>query len=153
ELPYMIFVVDVQEKYRKVLGAVTHVDGTARVQSVSQESNPRYWKLIDEFGAITGVPVVLNTSFNNNAEPIVDSVEDAVSCFLTTGIHVLIVGDYLIHKQDILPGDNRLRQLIPELRPSRTLEKGSQLRMDGGDTPSYFIGSNYSDYFGETHTT
>jgi carbamoyltransferase len=153
ELPYMIFVVGVREEYRKILGAITHVDGTARVQSVSRESNPRYWNLIDEFGAITGIPVVLNTSFNNNAEPIVDSVEDAVSCFLTTGIHALIVGDYLIHKGDISPSDKRLGQLIPELRPSRKLEKGSQLLMDGSSIQSYFIGSNYSDYFGETHTT
>jgi len=152
ELPYMIFVVGVREDYRKVLGAVTHVDGTARVQSVSRESNLRYWKLIDEFGAITGIPVVLNTSFNNNAEPIVDSVEDAVACFLTTGIHALIVGDYLVRKSDLSPGDKRLRELIPELRPSRKLEKGSQLQMDGGVSQSYFIGSNSSDYFGESNT-
>jgi carbamoyltransferase len=79
---------------------VTHVDGSARVQTVSRQENPRFWRLIEAFGHKTGVPVVLNTSFNNNVEPIVDSVEDAITCFLTTGLHALVVGDFiLVHKE------------------------------------------------------
>jgi len=101
QFPYMIFVVKVKKKAQELLGAVTHVDGTARIQSVSRETNPRYWELIDEFRKITGVPIVLNTSFNNNAEPIVDSVTDAIVCFYTTRLNYLVIGDYLIRKKDV----------------------------------------------------
>ncbi len=99
--PYMIFVVNVKKEVQELLGAVTHVDGTARIQSVSREDNPAYWELIDEFRKITGVPILLNTSFNNNAEPIVDSVTDAVVCFYTTKLNYLVIGDYLIGKKDV----------------------------------------------------
>lgn len=99
DFPYMSVVLQVQPEQRDVLGAVAHVDGTARVQTVRQEVNPRYWRLIEAFGRRTGVPVVLNTSFNNHAEPIVDSVEDAIVCFLTTDLHALIVGDVLVTKR------------------------------------------------------
>jgi carbamoyltransferase len=98
-LSFMTFVVDVEPSKRELLGAVTHVDGTARVQTVSRDQNPRYWSLIKAFGDRTGVPMLLNTSFNNNEEPIVDSVEDAIVCFLTTDLDYLVVGDYLIRKK------------------------------------------------------
>lgn len=98
-LPFMIFVVDVRPEKRGLLGAITHVDGTARIQTVSRETNPAYWELINAFKELTGVPLLLNTSFNNNVEPIVDSVEDAVVCFLTTGLDYLVVGDYLAKKR------------------------------------------------------
>ena len=97
---FMSFAVPVQPDKRDLLQATTHVDGSARVQVVFEDVNPRYWRLISEFHALTGVPVVLNTSFNNNAEPIVDSVEDAIQCFLTTGLDYLAIGDYLIAKRD-----------------------------------------------------
>jgi carbamoyltransferase len=97
---FMTFVVGVRPEQRARLGAVTHADGTARLQTVARETNPRFWKLIAEFKALTGVPVVLNTSFNTNAEPIVDSVDDAVICFLTSGLHRLIVGDFVVSKVD-----------------------------------------------------
>jgi carbamoyltransferase len=95
-LPYMVFVVPVREDKRQLLGAVTHIDGSARVQTVSREDNERYWQLIRAFGDLTGVPVLLNTSFNNNAEPIVDTLDEAVTCYLTTGLDYLIAGDYLV---------------------------------------------------------
>lgn len=98
-LPFMIFVVDVRDDKRSLLGAITHVDGTARVQTVSRETNAKYWQLIKAFKDITGVPVLLNTSFNNNAEPIVDSVEDAIVSYLTTGLDYLVVGDYIAVKR------------------------------------------------------
>jgi carbamoyltransferase len=97
--PFMIFVVNVREDKRGLLGAVTHVDGTARLQTVARDTNPRYWELIKAFKDITGVPVLLNTSFNNNVEPIVDSVEDSIVSFLTTGLDYLVVGDYLVEKR------------------------------------------------------
>jgi carbamoyltransferase len=112
DLPYMIFVVGVQSNYREQLGAVTHVDGTARIQTVSRNDNPRYWRLISEFSKLTGTPVLLNTSFNNNAEPIVTSVDDAIGCYLTTGIDFLIVDDFIVVKKD----QNVIRDSIITLR-------------------------------------
>jgi carbamoyltransferase len=120
-LPFMIFVVPVREDKRALLGATTHVDGTARVHTVSRDTNPRYWELIKAFKDLTGVPVVLNTSFNNNAEPIVDSVEDAVVTFLTTDIDHLVVGDCLVTKRAVSWAD-RL-SLDVWLRPYARLEQ------------------------------
>jgi carbamoyltransferase len=96
--PFMITVFDVKEDKRDLLPAVTHVDGSARPQTVSRQTNPRYWELIKAFQHLTGVPVLLNTSFNNNVEPIVDSVQDAVVSFLTTELDWLVVGDFLVRK-------------------------------------------------------
>lgn len=98
-LPFMISTLRVRPEWRERLGAVTHVDGTARVQTVSRQTNPSYWKLIREFEELSGVPVLLNTSLNNHMEPIVDSVDDAVSCFLTTGLEALVVGSYIATKR------------------------------------------------------
>jgi carbamoyltransferase len=95
-LPFMTFVVGVRPEVRSLLGAVTHVDGTARVQTVAREDNELFWRLLREFGARTGVPVLLNTSFNNNAEPIVDSLDDAVACFLTSGLTHLVAGSFVV---------------------------------------------------------
>ena len=97
--PFMIFVLKVREEMRQQFGAITHIDGTARVHTVSRETNPRYWDLIKAFKDITGVGVLLNTSFNNNVEPIVDSVEDGIVSFLTTGLDYLVVGDYVVKKR------------------------------------------------------
>lgn len=96
--PFMSFTLKVKPEKRALLGATTHVDGTARTQTVSR-SNPRFWELIEAFGKTTGVHVLLNTSFNNNVEPIVDSAEDAMACFLTTDLHHLVIGDFLISKK------------------------------------------------------
>jgi len=82
---------------RKILPAVTHVDGTGRLQTVSKEENPLYYKLIKEFEKITGVPVVLNTSFNEN-EPIVCTPDGALDCFLRTKMDVLVLGNIVICK-------------------------------------------------------
>lgn len=101
KFPFMTFVLNVKKEKQEILGAVTHVDGTSRIQSVSRAQNEKYWQLIDEFRKLTGIPIVLNTSFNNNVEPIVNSFEDAVVCFLTTRINYLVVGDYLIRKKEI----------------------------------------------------
>ncbi len=96
--PYMLRAYQTLEDKRDALCAVTHVDGSARVQTVSEEQNPRYHRLIVELGKITGVPVVLNTSFNIRSEPIVNSVEDALKCLFTTGLDALVVGDILVIK-------------------------------------------------------
>ncbi len=99
-LQYMIFVVDVKEDQRQKLGAVTHVNGSARVQTVSRADNPRFWGLIKAFGDITGVPVVLNTSFNNHAEPIVDTATDAITSFLTTELDYLVIDNFIAKKKN-----------------------------------------------------
>lgn len=96
--PYMLRAYETLEGKRDALLAVTHVDGSARVQTVNKEQNPRYHRLIVELGKITGVPVVLNTSFNIRSEPIVNSVEDALKCLFTTGLDALVVGDILAIK-------------------------------------------------------
>lgn len=97
--PFMTFVVKVRKEKQSLLGAVTHVDGTARIHTVSRETNDRFWELINEFGKLTGTYVLLNTSFNNNVEPIVDSTGDAIVSFLTTRLHHLVVDDFLISRK------------------------------------------------------
>jgi carbamoyltransferase len=96
--PYMILVYDVRPDKRAVVPAITHVDGTGRVQTVSRETNPLYWSLIKEFEDRTGVGLILNTSFNVMGEPIVCRPEEALECFLNTGIDRLIIGNYLVEK-------------------------------------------------------
>lgn len=96
--PYMILAFDVKKNKQKVIPAVTHVDGTARIQTVTKEQNKRYWNLINEFYKLTGVPVVLNTSFNRMGEPIVNTPEEAINCLLGSGLDAVALGDYLITK-------------------------------------------------------
>ncbi len=95
--PYMILIADVLEDKKKILPAVTHNDGTARVHTVNRRVSPKYWELISEFEKISGVPVLLNTSFNEN-EPIVCTPENAIDCFLRTEFDVLAIGNFLVTK-------------------------------------------------------
>jgi len=95
--PHMILIGDVREDKQDLIPAVTHADRTARVHTVSRASNPRYWELIAEFEKIKGVPVLLNTSFNEN-EPIVCTPENAVDCFMRTEFDVLAIGDFIVQK-------------------------------------------------------
>jgi carbamoyltransferase len=94
-LPFMTVVVDVLPRAKEILLATTHVDGTARVQTVDEELCPRMWGLLRAFERHTGVPVLLNTSLNNAWEPLVDSPDDALACLLTTDISALFVGDWV----------------------------------------------------------
>ena len=93
--PTMLMVYQIKPERRNEIPAVTHVDGSGRLQTVSQELNPRYYQLIADFDRLTGVPVVLNTSFNEN-EPIVCTPKDAIQCFLKTKIDVLYLGNQRI---------------------------------------------------------
>jgi carbamoyltransferase len=95
--PFMTQAYSVRPEKRDVIPAPTHVDGTGRLQTVTYAENPRYWRLIREFANLTGVPVVLNTSFNDN-EPIVCKPEEAIDCFLRTKMDALVLGDFLIRK-------------------------------------------------------
>lgn len=85
---------------RSDLPAITHIDYSARIQSVSRETNPRYWELIDEFKKLTGYGVIVNTSFNVRGEPIVCTPEDAYRCFMRTEMDFLVLGNYLLDKKD-----------------------------------------------------
>lgn len=97
--PFMLFVHPVAPDKQALVPAITHIDGTARVQTVSKETHPRYYRLIEAFEKLRGVPVVLNTSFNVMGEPIVNSPEDAVRCFYSTGIDALALGGYVLLKR------------------------------------------------------
>lgn len=99
EDPFMLKVCNVLPEAQPLLPAITHVDGTARLQTVRREANPRYYAMIEAFGALSGIPVVLNTSFNVMGEPIVESPIQAVRCFYSTGLDVLVMGNYLVRKQ------------------------------------------------------
>jgi carbamoyltransferase len=95
EVPFMLQVYQIRKEKRPLIPAVTHVNGSGRLQSVTRQSNPRYYRLIEAFGAITGVPVVLNTSFNEN-EPVVNTPAEALDCFLRTKMDLLVMGNLMI---------------------------------------------------------
>ena len=95
DVPFMMQVYQIREAQRARIPAVTHVDGSGRLQTVTRESNPRYYALIEAFRALTGVPMVLNTSFNEN-EPVVCRPEEALDCFLRTRMDVLVLGNVFI---------------------------------------------------------
>jgi carbamoyltransferase len=99
--PFMLFTVPAKYDKQKIIPAVIHVDGTARIQTVSRKTNPRFWDLIKEFKVITTVPVVLNTSFNVKNEPIVCSPRDALECFLSTNIDCVAISDFFVTKRDL----------------------------------------------------
>jgi carbamoyltransferase len=97
-VPYMERVFTIRAEKRKEIPAVTHVDGTGRLQTVAESDNKLYYNLIKEFEKITNIPVVLNTSFNVNGEPIVCTPEDAIRCFFSTGLDCLVIDKFLIRK-------------------------------------------------------
>lgn len=101
--PFMTFAYPVRPEKRGVIPAPTHVDGTARLQTVNRAASPLYWKLLRAFGDLTGVPVVLNTSFNDN-EPIVNRPEEAIECFRRTQMDVLVMGNFILQKEPALTG-------------------------------------------------
>ncbi len=98
-LRYMLYVTPVKPEARAILPAITHVDNTARVQSVHKETNPRYYDLIQRFGSATGVPVLLNTSFNLRGEPVVTTPANAFSTFSRSEMDCLVMGNYIVEKK------------------------------------------------------
>jgi carbamoyltransferase len=117
--PFMTLAPRVRPESRDRIPAAVHVDGTGRIQTVARESNPRYYDLIDEFGRRTGVPVLLNTSFNRS-EPIVASPRDAIDCYLKSGIDVLVLGDFYTSRR---PADAASQAAVdrPQPVPMRNL--------------------------------
>jgi carbamoyltransferase len=102
DAPYMLLVPNVRKEMHSVLPAITHADGTGRLQTVTEEDNGRYYKLIKAFGERTGVPVIINTSFNVRGEPIVCTPQDAYNTFINTGIDAAILGNCVVTEK---PGD------------------------------------------------
>jgi carbamoyltransferase len=98
ESPFMLLAFHVKPEWRDRIPAIVHVDGTARVQTVTEDTNPRLYRLLKEFDALTGIPVLVNTSFNVKGEPIVETPQDALNCFLSTGMECLVLDDRLITK-------------------------------------------------------
>jgi len=96
-VPFMMQVFQIREQKRSLIPAVTHVDGSGRLQTVSRLTNPRYYRLIGEFRNLTGIPMVLNTSFNEN-EPVVCEPKEALECFLRTKMDMLVMGDTIIER-------------------------------------------------------
>ena len=97
--PYMLVTTTVKENWRNRIPAVTHIDFTSRFQSVTEKSNPKFYKLLQSFLKYSGVPVLLNTSFNGPSEPIVETPQDAINTFLTQNLDFLVIGNYFITKR------------------------------------------------------
>jgi carbamoyltransferase len=113
DAPFMLLVPKVREEKRPIIPAVTHQDGTGRVQTVTEEEGGRYYRLIRAFGRLTGVPLVINTSFNVRGEPIVCTPADAYHTFANTGIDVLVIGDYIVtQKPDVVDYQEGMRKSI-----------------------------------------
>jgi carbamoyltransferase len=100
ESPFMLFAVPVRKEKAAVIPAVVHVDGSARPQTVTAAQNPRMHALISAFARRTGVPIVMNTSFNGAGEPVVCAPADAIKTFLASGMNVLALGDYVVTRAD-----------------------------------------------------
>jgi len=96
--PFMLFVYPVKEEKADQIPAVRHTDGTARVQTINADQHPLYYDLIKAFKALTGVPVLVNTSFNTRGEPIVCSPRDAIECFWTSPFDALIINSFILEK-------------------------------------------------------
>jgi len=96
--PFMVLTAQVRKEKRSVIPSVTHIDGSARPQTVENEINPLYWRVIDEFDKRTGVPVLMNTSFNLRGEAIVHTPTDAVRTFFSSGMDALVIGSFLVEK-------------------------------------------------------
>jgi carbamoyltransferase len=97
DVPFMMQVFQIREEKRRLIPAVTHFDGSGRLQTVHRGANPRYYALIEAFEVMTGTPMVLNTSFNEN-EPVVCRPEEALDCFLRTRMDMLVLGSHVIER-------------------------------------------------------
>lgn len=121
-VPFMSMVLPILEERREFIPAVTHADGTGRLQTVSERTNARYHRLIRSFEALTGVPMILNTSFNEN-EPVVQRPEEALACFLRTKMDVLVLGDTVLERTALPAELDTPVDGIPAPMPAPSLEQ------------------------------
>jgi carbamoyltransferase len=121
--PFMMHVVKIRPEWRERLPAIAHVDGTGRLQSIERPTNPLYFDLIEAFGRLSGIPIVLNTSFNEN-EPIVDTPDQALQCFLRTGLDAICLGSFLIAKPE---HQSRVAGIVREAMAGREILSAAEL--------------------------
>jgi carbamoyltransferase len=98
--PFMLVTSKVKDEWKEKIPACVHIDGTARYQSVTPVSNPRFYQLLSKFEEVTEIPVLLNTSFNGPHEPIVETPYDAIRTFISQNLDFLVIGDYIITRLD-----------------------------------------------------
>jgi carbamoyltransferase len=120
--PFMVMAYKVKPEMRQRIPAVVHNDGTGRLQTVEKDVNPLYWKLLRAFGDLTGVPILLNTSFNEN-EPIVNTPAQAIDCFLRTRMDVLVIGSHFLLKAE----NAHLRGTFPAVRAGNQMPETDAL--------------------------
>ncbi len=118
--PFMLLVAQVKEQFRSKLPAITHVDGSARLQTVARASNPLYYDLIKKVGELTGYDVIVNTSFNIRGEPIVRTPYEAFNCFASTDMDALVMGRYIMLKKDLDPA--KIRKVDPKKIREKSIE-------------------------------
>jgi len=130
ESPHMLLVKRVRPEVRDKVAAIAHIDGTARVQTLRRDDNPRLYALLEAFDRRTGVPVLLNTSFNIRGEPMVEAPMDAMECFLYTNIDVLVIHDWIVKKRylhkALFPVFQFLARLRRNLRPHALMKRLAQ---------------------------
>lgn len=146
ELPFMLKVPAVRAEARALIPAVTHEDGSGRVQTVTEDINPLYYRLLKAVGRRTGVPVIVNTSFNVRGEPIVCTPEDAYNCFVKTGIDALVLGNCLITEKpgpelDIQEGYRRSDAMEKQIAAEEPVEVGGRASILDAGVPA----GNHSD--------
>lgn len=140
DAPFMIIAFESDELLKKLAPAIVHIDNSVRLQAVESDVNPLYHRLLNEFGAITGVPVLLNTSFNVKGEPIVCTAADAIRTFAATGLDLLVIGDYLLEKTPSAP---RLPASL--LRNSHDVDQVSMAVSQPIPRQAIFVGSHPDD--------
>jgi carbamoyltransferase len=133
ESPFMLLAKGVNPAWRDKIPAIVHVDGTARVQTVRRDQNERLYLLLQEFDKLTGVPVLLNTSFNIKGEPIVETPADAMRCFLSTGIDYLVLHDMLIEKSPYYKFFHPLMKWGSDVATMVKVGVGAELKQPGDD--------------------
>ncbi len=121
ESPFMLFIAPVRPEYKEKLPAITHVDGSARLQTVTKDAEPLYYDLIQEVGKLTGIDVIINTSFNIRGEPIVRTPKEAFQCFASTDMDVLVLENFIIKKEDLDMSK------IVKVDPKKIKEKGAEI--------------------------
>jgi carbamoyltransferase len=148
--PYMLRVCKFREDQKDKVPAVVHIDGTGRIQTVTREANGRFYTLVKQFGERTGVPVILNTSFNVMGMPIVEKPEDALLCMVSTGIDYCVIGDVLVKKREVILLGTDLAPARANVAPTQGYkphETPSPVAVETADT---LFGIYVGDY---THAT
>jgi carbamoyltransferase len=135
--PFMMTVVQVRESRASTIASVCHVDGTCRIQTVGREHVGDYRRLIERFFALTGLPLVLNTSFNIRGEPVVETPDDAIECFLSCNLDVLYLGGFRITKSIVGTADSPER-LVPSLARSLSIWAVTDTKAGAAASPRYY---------------